>query len=107
MNFVNPFEAAGNWYKGNLHTHTTNSDGELSPDEVCRAYKKAGYDFLCITDHNRITKTDGVEGLTLIPGAEMGTGYEHIVAVDLKEEFNTENLSSQNSSPPLLECHNQ
>ena len=47
----NPFGIGGNWYKGNLHTHTDNSDGELSPDEVVEGYKKNNYDFLAITDH--------------------------------------------------------
>jgi hypothetical protein len=95
MNLTNPFETEGNWYKGNLHSHTTNSDGEFTPEEMCRIYRDSRYDFLCITDHNKITKTEDVENITLIQGAEMGTGYEHIVAVDLKEEFNPENLSSQ------------
>jgi hypothetical protein len=26
---INPFLTKGQWYKGNLHTHTTNSDGRL------------------------------------------------------------------------------
>ncbi|GAI53291.1 unnamed protein product, partial [marine sediment metagenome] len=29
-----PFAAQGNWYKGCLHTHTTKSDGPLSPEET-------------------------------------------------------------------------
>ena len=39
------------WYKGNLHTHTTDSDGLKSPDDVKRLYKSLGYDFLALTDH--------------------------------------------------------
>lgn len=39
------------WYKGNLHTHTTNSDGRLAPEVVINLYKEAGYDFLALTDH--------------------------------------------------------
>ena len=27
------------WYKGNLHTHTTDSDGDWAPEEVVRRYK--------------------------------------------------------------------
>jgi predicted metal-dependent phosphoesterase TrpH len=37
--------------KGNLHTHTTLSDGTLSPEETVRRYRQAGYDFVAITDH--------------------------------------------------------
>jgi predicted metal-dependent phosphoesterase TrpH len=37
--------------RGNLHTHTTLSDGRLSPREVLRAYREKAYDFLAFTDH--------------------------------------------------------
>ena len=30
----------GKWYKGNLHMHTTCSDGHLSPEEAILIYKK-------------------------------------------------------------------
>lgn len=93
--FRNPFSEKGNWYKGNLHLHTTNSDGQFSLEEICRLYKKAGYDFLCVTDHNSITKTKGAHGLTLLQGAELNTGYTHIVAVELKKPINPEGLSRQ------------
>ena len=38
-------------YKANLHCHSTNSDGKLTPLELKEAYKKEGYSVLCITDH--------------------------------------------------------
>ena len=41
----------GSLYKGNLHTHTTVSDGRYSPQETVERYKKNGYAFLGITDH--------------------------------------------------------
>ena len=40
------------WYKGNLHCHTTDSDGDCTPEEVVKRYKEQGYSFLAITDHN-------------------------------------------------------
>lgn len=43
------------WFKGNIHTHTTNSDGKLLPDSLVNVYKSIGYDFLVITDHNFVT----------------------------------------------------
>jgi histidinol phosphatase-like PHP family hydrolase len=42
---------SGRWYRGNLHTHSTRSDGALSPEAVVRAYREHGYDFVAITDH--------------------------------------------------------
>lgn len=37
-----------------LHTHTTWSDGELSPRELCDLYGRAGFDVLAITDHTTL-----------------------------------------------------
>ena len=46
-----PFSKPGRFWRGNLHTHSTRSDGRRSPEEVCRFYETAGYDFLALTDH--------------------------------------------------------
>lgn len=43
------------WFKGNTHTHTTNSDGDSSPSEVVKWYKDHGYNFVVVTDHEFIT----------------------------------------------------
>lgn len=66
------------WYKGNTHTHTLNSDGDSSPDDVARWYREHGYQFLVLSDHNFITSPDGLNALLgaderflLIPGEEI------------------------------------
>lgn len=41
----------GRFYKGNLHTHSTRSDGGLSPEAIATAYRERGYDFFALTDH--------------------------------------------------------
>lgn len=51
------------WYKGNTHTHTLNSDGDSTPDEVVRWYRENGYNFLVLTDHNFVTSVDGLNAL--------------------------------------------
>ena len=51
------------WYKGNTHTHTINSDGDSTPDEVVRWYREHGYNFLVLTDHNFITNVDGLNSV--------------------------------------------
>ena len=43
------------WYKGNLHTHTTMSDGDSTPEVVAQWYKEHGYQFLILSDHNVLT----------------------------------------------------
>jgi hypothetical protein len=45
---------------GNLHLHTTASDGTASHDEVASAATRAGLDFIIYTDHN--TWVGGVTG---------------------------------------------
>ena len=45
------FSLPGQFYRGNLHTHSNRSDGVLDPDEVCRRYRAEGYDFVALTDH--------------------------------------------------------
>ena len=48
------FPQADHFYKANLHTHSTISDGKLTPKEVKEAYKSLGYQILCLTDHDII-----------------------------------------------------
>ena len=73
-----PAPAALRWYKGNTHTHTLNSDGDSSPDDVARWYRTHGYQFLVLSDHNFLTSVDGLNDLLgaderflLIPGEEV------------------------------------
>ena len=40
-----------NWYRANMHCHTTCSDGSLTPEEVKEAYKNMGYSIVAYTDH--------------------------------------------------------
>ncbi|MGN1192753.1 MAG: PHP domain-containing protein [Dorea sp.] len=49
---INGFSKEGSWYKGNLHCHTTDSDGCLTPAEVVKLYRSQGYAFLAISDHD-------------------------------------------------------
>ena len=55
--------ATGRWFKGNTHTHTVNSDGDSTPDEVVRWYREHGYNFLVLTDHNYLTSIDGLNAV--------------------------------------------
>ena len=48
---IDPLGGSGRFFKGNLHTHSTRSDGVRDPEAVCAAYRDAGYDFLALTDH--------------------------------------------------------
>lgn len=96
-----PFDQPGRFYRGNLHTHSTRSDGALPPDDVVRGYQERGYDFVALTDHFReqfgfpITDTRALRTptFTTLLGAELhapalGTGeLWHLVAVGLPLDF--------------------
>jgi hypothetical protein len=69
---------APRWYRGNTHTHTLNSDGESTPDDVARWYRSNGYQFLVITDHEYLTDAAALnaifgrdEQFLMIPGQEV------------------------------------
>ena len=71
----------GDWYKGNTHTHTTESDGDSPPEVVARWYRDHGYDFLVLSDHNVFTDPGTLAHLVdstflLIPGEEVSSSFD-------------------------------
>ncbi|MBZ8132038.1 CehA/McbA family metallohydrolase [Afifella sp. IM 167] len=98
---INAFSAPGRFWRGNLHTHSSRSDGALAPDEVCARYRDAGYDFLCLSDHflSRYgfpvtdTRDFRTNRFTTILGAELHAMANsqgelwHILAAGLPEDF--------------------
>ncbi|WP_284178073.1 PHP domain-containing protein [Rhabdaerophilum sp. SD176] len=101
MPFDPAFGSPGSFFKGNIHTHSNRSDGALTPEEVCRRYREAGYDFLALTDHFLpkfgfpIVDTEPFRtaGFTTILGAEVHAPKTalgevwHILAVGLPADF--------------------
>src|SRR5678815_4937253 len=53
------------WFKGNLHTHSLWSDGDDYPEMIADWYKRNGYHFLAISDHNAVQV--GLKWLELKP----------------------------------------
>ena len=96
-----PFAAPGHFYKGNLHTHCTESDGDYPAGEVIRRYQEKGYDFLALSNHFLecygfpVTDTRGLrsEDFTTLISAELHTGNLHngetwhVLAVGLPLDF--------------------
>lgn len=101
--FRSAFEKRGSWYKGNIHTHTTLSDGAVEPLEQIKAYKSHGYNFLVFTDHNvmNIDSSWDSENFIMIPGWERDILYTpkmkctHVVGL-----FPAETEDGQISLPP-------
>jgi hypothetical protein len=55
------------WYRGNTHVHTTNSDGNGSPEAVARWYRDHGYAFVVITDHEHVTSVAPLNAQLALP----------------------------------------
>lgn len=71
------------WRRGNLHAHTTLSDGEHAPEELIAAYEARGYDFLALTDHDLLASVEQLQkhtSLLLIPGTEITANGAHLTA---------------------------
>jgi hypothetical protein len=98
LDLPDPFSQPGRFWRGNLHTHSTRSDGVLEPAEVCRRYRDEGYDFLALTDHFVgaygypvvDTRAFRAPGFTTLLGAEVHSGAMangelwHILTVGLR-----------------------
>jgi hypothetical protein len=95
-----PFDKPGSFWKASLHTHTTRSDGKLTPTELATVYRNAGYHVLAVTDHfmERFgfpivdTVPFQTEEFTTLLGAELHgpgllLGPWHILAVGLPPDF--------------------
>lgn len=108
-----PFDNDWSFYKGNMHTHSTNSDGSHPVEHVCSAYREAGYDFLVMTDHFMerygFEVTDSTPyrqpGFSTILGAELHAPQTeigelwHIKAIGLPLDF--EPLREGESGPEI------
>jgi hypothetical protein len=90
-----PLRTGSAWYRGDLHMHTAQSDGECSSQTgkmaPCPVYFSAeaaarrGLDFIAITDHNATSQYNPMrelqpyfDKLLLIPGREITTFQGHI-----------------------------
>jgi hypothetical protein len=93
------------WYKGNTHTHTLNQGGDSTPDEVVRWYREHQYQFLVLSDHNFLTRVDGLnaihgadEKFLVIPGEEVtsrgGDKPVHVNGLDVDRLVEPYNGSS-------------
>lgn len=72
------------YYKANFHTHSTVSDGKLTPEELRDAYKSKGYSILAITDHSVMVQHQHLNQ----PDFLLLTGVE----IDAEERDNAVNL---------------
>jgi hypothetical protein len=76
----------GRWLCGNLHAHTTVSDGRRDRQAVVDDYAERGHGFLMLSDHDVFTSAEDhaglkARGMVLIPGNEISAGGPHLLHV--------------------------
>ena len=75
---MNPYAdiAGRSVYKGDLHLHSTRSDGQCSPEEIFDRLIARGFDFCCLTDHDLPGQTHSHRGLLVSPQTQICAGLD-------------------------------
>lgn len=98
ISVASPYKTGGmNQYLGQLHCHAEierpldwSKTIKFPPSvwDVEKRYEEAGYDFIALTEHNRLITDPGVDGILHIVDSEeitQGTGGNHILAVGIND----------------------
>ena len=75
------FSEEGRWYRGDLHIHTTKSDGHDTPKEMKIRAEREGLDFYAVTDHNVWQKKWPLTSCMVLPGIEISeeNGHRNVI----------------------------
>lgn len=100
--------AAPQWYKGNTHTHTLWSDGNDFPEMVVDWYRKNGYHFLALSDHNVLSRGDRWMETAVVRGRAKGSRLDPVARLrarfgDKAVKLRTRNGREQIRLRPLKE----
>jgi hypothetical protein len=101
MIYQNPFALPGRFYRGNTHTHSRCSDGVVTLEGRFAAYRRQGYDFLAMTDHDVASAVDhcSSEGFLAIPGQELhppnrwGGEVYHLVGLGVTRQVDSRRMA--------------
>ncbi len=92
-----------------LHVHSSESDGTLTPEEVVLAARDAGLGALALTDHDTVQGVPKAVsaakrcGIELVPGIEFSTEYRLPTAAGRKKEIHIVGLLIDPEHPLLLQ----
>lgn len=109
MELVNCFESEGQWFKANLHSHTTASDGAATLAERVEQYRGHGYAILAVTDHYASTDVGGAsrDDFLVIGGIELhpdcpGDDVYHLVGLNVPAGFKDPGPDDANKNIQLI-----
>ncbi len=57
----------GNFYKANLHAHSTVSDGRYTPEQIKELYRAKGYHIVAFSDHNTLVPHSELKSEAFLP----------------------------------------
>jgi hypothetical protein len=88
-------------YVGNLHIHSTYSDGTATVEEIAAAAKRAGIHFVGINDHFNLKglregKEGWRDGVAVLIGCELNERHNHFLAYNISEEIPSDTANPQN-----------
>lgn len=91
-------------YRGDIHCHTCRSDGAEGPAIVAANYRKAGFDFLSITDHGQyepsleaIRAFEGIPmSFRLFPGEEVHPPKNNCHTINFAGSYSVNELFRKN-----------
>lgn len=94
-------------FKGNLHSHTTNSDGHLTVEESKALYKKNGFSFIAFTDHDIFTDYSNElndEDFIILPATEASA---NLVDPEIKRLIKTHHMLAIKGTKEMIEKSTQ
>ncbi len=98
------------FYKANLHCHSANSDGALTPEELKEEYKSRGYSVLAITDHEHLLDNSYLndDGFLTITSCELAIKEKENVSTlkDFGMRVCHLNLYAEKPNNTLTPCYN-
>lgn len=94
----------GMFYKANMHTHTTVSDGRMSPEEIKKAYTEKGYSIVAYTDHDILMPHNDLsdEKFLAITACEIEINLYHTLGTYPFIKTYHLNLYSENSEKAVM-----
>lgn len=101
--------------KGNMHTHSFRSDGREAPEIVAAVYRKAGYDYIALTDHGQyapsleaIRAYDGAPiDMRLYPGEEVHAPDNNIHIINFGGESSVNDWMRENPLEYYRQCEDR
>lgn len=84
-------------YKANMHSHSTFSDGKLTPEQLKEAYKSRGYSVFAFSDHITVTEHNDLRDPDFLPlsSAELDVSEQGIANFNVRKSFHF-NIISRN-----------